>query len=354
MRKSKGGFGAAKPLPGQKGYNVTESQRLAADALKMEEDLVRVREHMAAEAAQREKGRAKMKDGSRWRSAREDRGSMRKYAQDVRDRPASEKRKAKKPAVCLDAWGIEQVTEWLGRIGLGQHASSFEYNEVSGPMLLSIAPSDLDHLKITEAADRKAFFSNVEQLRRAATPPIKAPSAAVVDDKLLRDTAPAPTKKHWSQLEPLTDKTVVAPASGPVNLADGSFNETESHESFLKALLDWRASDAQPEQEDGGFWTNPLASTTGGELFHGHFDEEKGHEGFVQAVQAWRQRGPNQKETAHAGTAGSPVEAKRSCWHCYQLTKASLVVRDDATTKEFCSCSCRDSFAKEYARFYGT
>ncbi|KDO32692.1 hypothetical protein SPRG_02392 [Saprolegnia parasitica CBS 223.65] len=369
--KARAGFGAAKPLPGQQGYKVKESQRLEADAQRMEEDLLRVRERMALEAQQREKGKAKMKDGNRWRSAREDRGSVRKYAQDVRDRPVGEKRKTKSqapsPGPRLDAWSVAHVLEWLSRVGLGHHTSTFEFNEVSGSVLMEITPSDLDYLQITDATERKAIFHQIEQLRRTSGPPpvVKVPLPTNVEDDKLHDAkilplATAKKTKHWSQLAPIADNPVMGAPGAPVNLADGDFNEAESHESFLKALLEWRATDVQPEHDDNGFWSNPLGHDAGGgALLSGQFDEEQSHAAFLDALAAWRRKPTNSinsaqtpKETTQSGTAGSPIEPKRSCWQCYALFKTSQMILDAASRKEFCSNECRGRFCVEYARFY--
>ncbi|OQS06087.1 hypothetical protein THRCLA_20447 [Thraustotheca clavata] len=343
-------FGKAKPLPGQADYNLKESQRLEADAVKMEEQLRLVKEQMQLQASQQ------VKKGNRWRSAREDRGSVRKYAQDVRDRPTSDKKtKAKKVPIAtidLNKWGILQVGEWLAKIDLGHHVCTFEFNEISGNMLLELTPSDLDHLKVCDGNERKVIFQEIETLRRQVvkSPNLPKPPAPVdmVDDKL-RDMTTKVPKKHWSQLKPVVENTIVSPSAAPINLADGDFNEADSHESFLKALLNWRGTEVEPQ--DNEFWTNPLMENQGGQLLTGTFDEEKSHADFLQALQAWRHKG-NQKEMIHAETAGSPVQSKRSCWQCYQLYVPSTGVVDSASQKEFCSALCCDQFQKEYARFY--
>ncbi|ETW00087.1 hypothetical protein H310_07513 [Aphanomyces invadans] len=386
-----GMFGKAKPLPGQQGYKVKESERLEHEALQMEAQLKQVKVSMAQQQAQREKDHSKMKGGNRWRSAREDRGSVRQYAQDVKTKVPSKAKKASKKGEsggqltasrCVVAdWTVPQVTEWLASIRLGHLASTFEFNEVNGAVVLDLTPADLDYLQVTESSERKALLQQIEQLKRSSSSgrggiatnnqQNHVQQREVVDNKLHDAPLALPPKKvaHWSQLTPLAESGTGRPSGEvPVNLADGDFNEDDSHASFLKALLDWRASDQQRADEgakDGDddtlFWTNPLADIAptppllGGKLLSGDFDEEQSHANFLQALQAWRGNDPpanqHRPEQATAST-GSPVEAKASCWQCYRLYKAGCVVQDEVSKHAFCSRPCLDKYLKEYARFY--
>ncbi|RHX97595.1 hypothetical protein DYB36_002508 [Aphanomyces astaci] len=382
-------FGKAKPLPGQHGYKVKESERLEHEASAMEAQLKHVKMGMAQQQEQRDKDKSKMKGGNRWRSAREDRGSVRQYAQDIKTKTPSTKSKKKKKGESYASvsrpnvgdWGVPQVTEWLASIHLGHHATTFEFNEVSGSVLLDLTPADLDYLHVTDPSDRKLLLQHIEQLKRSSgtaspssqhrhiqSPALAAPQREVLDDKLHDAPVVLQSKKvaHWSQLTPLADTGVANPSGDvPVNLADGDFNEDDSHASFMKALLDWRATDQQNADEQGkddtGFWTNPLAecseplSVQGGELLGGHFDEEQSHANFLAALQAWRGNSTQQQherpEQATAST-GSPVEAKASCWQCYRLYKAGSVVQDAMSKHSFCSRVCLSNYHSEYARFY--
>ncbi|KAF0704993.1 Aste57867_7177 [Aphanomyces stellatus] len=379
MKELPGCFGKAKPLPGQEGYKSKASDRLEQEARAMEAQLKQVKLGMAHQDELREKDKSKMKGGNRWRSAREDRGSVRQYAQDVKTKAATKSAKRQKPKPSTNnkpgvhEWSVGQVTEWLNTLGLGHHASTFEFNEIAGSVLLDLTPADLDYLKVQDVGERKLVLQHVEQLKRTMTgstnqrPP--PPPRDIVDDKLhdapIKAKANAAT--HWSQLKPLAEKTVVGDGAPPVNLADGDFNEDSSHESFLKALLDWRASDQDATQAndlagDSGFWTNPLADQPqkpGGKLLAGDFDEEQSHAGFLAALQAWRGATPpassssnNQRPEQATASTGSPVEAKQSCWHCYKLVRAGAVVRDPVSSKSFCSSTCQEKFHTEYARFY--
>ncbi|CAK4619493.1 hypothetical protein LEN26_009526 [Aphanomyces euteiches] len=379
-----GTFGKAKPLPGQQGYNLKESDRLEDEARRMEAQLVQVKLGMQQQA-QREMEKAKMKDGNRWRSARQDRGSVRQYAQDVKAKATTSKgsssrsrkqqqqqpqqqqaHKPNKSRPSCASWAIRDVVQWLASVGLSHHAPTFEFNEVSGAVLVDLTPADLDYLQVTSPAERKALLQHIEQLKRSTK---AALPKDIVDDKLKDAVVVPPSKaKHWSQLQPLAANKTAVPQSADVptvNLADGDFNEDASHASFLKALLDWRASD---QDDDGGgghadseLWTNPLADPVeeprpgGGKLLAGEFDEVQSHAGFLAALHAWRHSVvDNQKPELASASAGggSPVEAKQSCWQCYKLVKAAAVVQDAATTKQFCSKACQALFHKEYARFY--
>ena len=82
---SRSTFGAAKPLPGQPGFRRDESAALEAQTQQMEERLATLRNQMSREKELRDQGAGKV-GGARWRSARQDRGSVRNYAKDVNER----------------------------------------------------------------------------------------------------------------------------------------------------------------------------------------------------------------------------------------------------------------------------
>ena len=78
-------FGTPAPLPGQPGFRAQPSEAMARETAEMEERLARLKTDLAAEAEMRDAAGPRAK-GSRWRSARADRGSVRAYAKDVKIR----------------------------------------------------------------------------------------------------------------------------------------------------------------------------------------------------------------------------------------------------------------------------
>ena len=85
------GFGGpVRPLPGQRGYNMRESDKLAEETREMQINLMKIQEQM-----KKVKSRGGDVDGSdgsggggggggRWRSARADRGGLRQYNNDIK------------------------------------------------------------------------------------------------------------------------------------------------------------------------------------------------------------------------------------------------------------------------------
>lgn len=78
-------FGSPAPLPGQPGFRATTSEVMQRETAEMEERLAKLNDELSAEAEAREAAGSKV-GGSRWRSARVDRGSVRAYANDVKFR----------------------------------------------------------------------------------------------------------------------------------------------------------------------------------------------------------------------------------------------------------------------------
>lgn len=81
MKKS--GFGQAKPLPGQAGYKVSNTELLEKESREMEMRLKMLQEKM--EQQQIEDSSKPRVGGARWRSARTDKGSVTAYSKDVQE-----------------------------------------------------------------------------------------------------------------------------------------------------------------------------------------------------------------------------------------------------------------------------
>ncbi|CAM9176898.1 unnamed protein product [Ascophyllum nodosum] len=78
-------FGVPAPLPGQPGFKVKASELMARETAEMEVRLSRLKTDLKTETEMRVVAGPKI-GGARWRSARADRGSVRSYAKDVRNR----------------------------------------------------------------------------------------------------------------------------------------------------------------------------------------------------------------------------------------------------------------------------
>lgn len=199
--------GGPPPLPGQPGYKVSETETLEREAKDMEVRLQMLQERMQQQNLD---DAAVSKGGSRWRSARPDKGSVTTYAKDVQEkikRRASEgpptssaaatssdakgplpPRRLSRPtqqegddfrSKDIDAWTVADVRDWLHAVLLGQYAPLFEGNEINGPILLEITLEDLDYMGMTILGHRKVLLRGIEDLRKnrrvtislAAAPP---------------------------------------------------------------------------------------------------------------------------------------------------------------------------------------
>lgn len=372
------GFGPAKPLPGQKGYKSKKSELLENDAATMERKLNALRQQLVDDKIKREN--VNIVGGSRWKSARADKGSVRNYAQDVltkKQRASGKKSSGKKKKIKSNpsSWSIQQVSAWLNELNLGDYASVFAENEIDGSIIFDMGLDDLDYLGVTKLSHRKIFLKNLEALKRGDDRIHTLPAPAVVNDEHLHEP-PSPSnnpgdieesgKKHWSHVAPISENKIEGDGSVAVNLADGEFDEDASHNSFLKALLEWRQSDSvaasEETKQDDGMWNNPFAADPdapshpetdekGGQLLEGSFDEEKEHEAFRRAVEAWRTGGQPSVQNNEKLSTGSG-DLKKSCWNCYKVYNSSQGFVDESTKKEYCSEPCQQKFDEQYCRFY--
>ncbi|KAK1933993.1 hypothetical protein P3T76_011753 [Phytophthora citrophthora] len=398
-----GVFGKPKVL---RGKLVKASDRLEEDAWAMEARLLQLRVNMLEEKKKRDAELPLKHAGNRWRSAREDRGSVRQYARDVQqkkvtkkqskkeisDSSGNKKSKTKKSSkleilspATVEQWAVQQVLEWLSVIGLEEFQSGFEFHQVTGKKLLGMSPEGYEKLGVFKLSARNRLLAEMEQIRaqqvklRSETQNGNEP-AEIIDPKLrdARHTPEIPSppsksaaKTHWSHVTPLSE-TSVASGDGqvPVNLADGEFNEDASHASFMKSLLEWRESDskavsAESNQEEDE-WVNPIFNggiveaqeeqKTGGALLQGTYNEDDAHSSFQEALMAWRNGG-----SGTAARSVTPVEQtesgctpgeRKSCWQCYRVVQVEDLVHDDQTDKSFCGSACQQDYHEQYARFY--
>ena len=61
-------------------------------------------------------------------------------------------------------WNVQDVCQWLRDIGLGEHASMFEENEIIGEHLPDFAEDDLNKLGVRKLGHQKTFTSKINLL----------------------------------------------------------------------------------------------------------------------------------------------------------------------------------------------
>lgn len=417
-----------KPSGGTTTKLVRVTERLEEDAKEMEDRLIQLKMSMLEEKKKRDKELPLKHGGSRWRSAREDRGSVSKYAQDIQKKngeggnsrkssssksnkkreeakstadASTRKKKSRKGGDSDDSvggilsmaaapkWTTNQVLEWLAAIGLDEYQSGFEYHQITGATLLELTLDEYTQIGVSKLSTRNILSTEVDKIREAirahknAEPQnrVRHQPTEIIDPKL-RDVTPempSPESRgaiHWSHVKPLSE-TTVAMGNGevPVNLADGEFDEDASHASFMKALLEWRTSDAEPSDantgkgDDDGLWVNPMMSFQeeeevehhGGALLEGSYEEAKEQEAFRRAVEAWRSGASTVQDTLALEKSAARVEKieqgctpnqRKSCWQCYRVVDVDSLLVDAQTKKPFCSSDCQSVYRQEYSRFY--
>jgi hypothetical protein len=287
-----GTFGAPKPLPGQVGYNVTESQVLEKNAREMEMRLQLLQERMRqqnAEQSQRPAG------STRWKGSKLEKGSVTQYGREMSEKVKQRLSGASNdlyltarpqatlsgnfgsrscadttadiasviPSAVLPSvgqWSVAEVCDWLGQLQLSQYAESFVANAIDGNALLELTLEDLDYLQVTALGHRKILFRQLEALRQEASLSGTSINTGIVREKeLLRsqsasqlrpssDDVSSKDKKHWSQLAPLSSAQPSHPAaSSAVNLADQGdtdvLDEEQERLAFQQAVAEWRRQD---------------------------------------------------------------------------------------------------------------
>mmetsp|Transcript_28563 Transcript_28563/g.37396 ORF Transcript_28563/g.37396 Transcript_28563/m.37396 type:complete len:509 (-) Transcript_28563:116-1642(-) len=316
--KKTSAFGKPKPLPGQAGYGAKVSTKLEDETVQMENKLRVLRDQMAQEQLRRDS--SSKVGGSRWRSARADRGTVRNYAKDVKDGKVKVPKKKKQPQTAppkqipkpvseltfkdktVNAWEVIDAIAWLETLNLGRYGPAFQTNEISGPILLEVGLEDLDYMEIKMPAHRKLMLKAIESLKKhgryvplkqTQSPRIQqaeSSSNAVGGEARSAKLDTEAKRVHWSEAKPLSENEIKGDGTVPVNLADGVYDERAAHESFLAAVNEWRSGggggkikvvneadifgkgvgETQTEgkglfssfgagSEDTGMWNNPFA-----------------------------------------------------------------------------------------------
>lgn len=61
-------------------------------------------------------------------------------------------------------WGVDEVGEWLNRIGLGEHAAKFKKHKIVGVQLRSLTEAHLVELGMTAIGDRLLLLSELDAI----------------------------------------------------------------------------------------------------------------------------------------------------------------------------------------------
>lgn len=343
-------FGSPSPLPGQPGYNVKASDVMARETTEMEVALARLKTDLEAEAEKRNAAESKF-GGSRWRSARVDRGSVHSYAQDVKNRfqqrrqqapsngdvlargclgsqgrtkthagagaraaaalrdeknrqnmsdqvgdhiftslSESDLRRSLDPGYAskeVSEWSVRNTLEWLNSLGLGKLRKIFEQNEISGAFLLEVGSDDLDYMNIHVLAHRKRILRGIEELRQGTCRP----------DANVRQHAVPPL-----QNEERGGIAVSRTGGGVPNMdreAGLETNHKTSRVMSVQHVLRVRPLSGNQKEGTDGRTNVPVAN-----LAQGHYDETAAHSSFADAVEEWR-RCQKQHKT---GTVLSPTK----------------------------------------------
>jgi hypothetical protein len=196
----KNSFGQPKPLPGQKGYKVSTTELLEKESREMEMRLKALQEKMQTQQSTDQNMTQTGGGGSRWKSARTDKGGLSSYAKDVQEkikqktmRSVNSQRGSSKDSSenlnmrsvteissisnlvnpiqitnfhlkDISAWTITDVSEWLACLNLTNYAEIFQQNEITGPVLLEISLEDLDYMGITILGHRKLLLKGIPHI----------------------------------------------------------------------------------------------------------------------------------------------------------------------------------------------
>lgn len=327
-------FGSPSPLPGQPGYNDKASDVMARETIEMEVALARLKTDLEAEAEIRNIAESKF-GGSRWRSARIDRGSVRSYAKDVKNRLQQQRQQAPpngdvlaignlgsqgrmkthagagaRAAAALrdeknrqnmtdqvgdniftsssesdlrrsldpgyaskevSEWSIRNTLEWLNSLGLGKLRKVFEQNEISGAFLLEVGSDDLDYMNIHVLAHRKRILRGIEELRQGTCRPNVNVRQHAVPPLQNEERGGTTISRIGSDV-PNTDRE-----------AGLEKNDKTPRVKSVQHVLRVRPLSGNQKGGTDGRTNAPVVN-----LAQGHYDETTAHSSFADAVEEWR------------------------------------------------------------------
>jgi len=178
-------------------------------------------------------------------------------------------------------WGVAEVSDWLCSMSLAQYVEAFATNEMTGVVLLDISLEDLDYLGITKLAHRKTIVKAVEELRLSFSDPNMGPAelTAAYAGIYQKHGLGSPAKALMSRSMGGLPK---APAA--TNVQAGAPGNYQHHWSHLEPLSSNPAKNepmlpnGADEEGVAGYANDVL-------------DEEAEKAAFSEAVMAWRNAG---------------------------------------------------------------
>eukprot|EP01112_Ceratiomyxa_fruticulosa_P023973 TRINITY_DN9453_c0_g1_i1.p1 TRINITY_DN9453_c0_g1~~TRINITY_DN9453_c0_g1_i1.p1 ORF type:complete len:279 (+),score=81.93 TRINITY_DN9453_c0_g1_i1:159-995(+) len=203
-----------------------------------------------------------------------------------------------------------------------------QHNKKSSLPIKSTYSHDIKNLqKETQQMEEQLKMLQIVNGTSLSSPSKSASSKTPSKPKQSYVEPTSPIQTHWShsktiKYQPPTATTTVTPSqpkikqtyervdsvgvgrSVDVKKEDfaGSFNEDESHRSFLEALNEWRRGSGISEKvSEKPKPTNVSVSASetgvGGDLLKGAFDEGESHQSFLEALNAWRGNTTAQSDT---------------------------------------------------------
>jgi hypothetical protein len=285
-------------------------------------------------------------------------------------------------------WSVNQVSDWLGLLGLDKYSSEFIKNEISGSVLVDISGSDLDYLNVTVLGHRKIILKGIEQLRAASglsqMTLFSSPQRVSGEAR----AAPVATAVHWSNVAPARSSVSSETlnnnqSSSSSSLLQGDLDEIAERKAFQDAVQAWRNSSkvtTKGEEKsntkpslisamNSGSWSNPADAPTES-LLEGTIDEDEERRAFQAAVEEWRRgstskqdsiKSNSKEDTAEGGTSTDQIGRsnamnRASCYNCFALffVSGGFIPRPisidgcppeiaSLSSKSFCSSACYET-----------
>lgn len=334
------------------------AKKLELDTKAMESRLCAVRLAVLHDQQKLELERSQKHNGHRWKSSRKNR---QKPESKIESRNSTDNQNNEKitmasqhqPKRNVRKWDRCDIQNWLTRIGMEEYGAAFEFNNVTGAILLKLEDQDLIYLGVETSSTRDRMLKAIKKLRSGksidakTTENVKFTQKETPDDKSLLI--------HWSHTTPMRGNRSenALEQQATVNAADAV---DALHMSNINGILQWKEHEGDTLSQDK-FWSNPADKVTNGELKKGILNEEKEHEAFRAAVSAWRtaSRSTNNIENVVRERKEKEclaIVSKQSCWQCYRLGTTESMTHDLELSKGFCSVTCRNLYKNECARYH--
>ncbi|KAH8095571.1 hypothetical protein JL720_2881 [Aureococcus anophagefferens] len=310
-----------------------ETERLAAEAQQMSDKLNALRAQMSREKQKREAAETtRGVGGARWGSSGGDRGGIRAYGREAREKAGATNRA---PGPRGPRAQRRRPRRRPPRRRPGSSA-----NEIGGAELLDLGLDDLDYLEIKALAHRKKLLKGVAELNVAnrngqvlralsrgddgpptgldGTSPLK-PASVPADGRGPSAAAPWTSTAATARPGLLDGAGAAGGWSNPADLDVGGgssllLDEQAEQEAFKRAVEEWRSGGKENVAAESP--TKP-AFAPEQSLLNGTFDEAAEQRSFKEAVMSWRTGGDSPPKQAPpvarvASGDGSPSKLGKS------------------------------------------